>query len=275
MEQEIEQAESSLKKFTEALGVLKDHVQPLLTSLDKLRSLEDDESIDGLHRARLHIVLCYTVNSLFCMYLRTQGVDPLTHPVSEEIVRVQEAFLRFRKVVDGQSVDSLKPRRRTNRDIVNAQLEAAKLGSIIFPEESELLKALRNEQTKTLSKKFDSQDSGDENSGDGIVDHEEEEGGDGDDDDDQAAKILTERKASARLKKRTKALAEAKKEEARKSSNKKTKKKNKKRYEKEKREKNKVIQETNANGTDTAESEALQGQQDEIESSASKRRKVE
>lgn len=157
MEKEKKAAEKALTKFSTSLDTLQTAVQPVLSSLDTLRTSGAEESLDALSKARLHITLCYTVNSLFCMYLRTQGVDPNTHPVSEEISRVQDAFLRLCKV---EANVPLEPKRRPKRDtslhIAKAKIAADKLSAVVFPEEVQLLHALRN--TATKRKRFEASD---------------------------------------------------------------------------------------------------------------------
>lgn len=270
MEQEFEDAELSLKKFAESFAVLKESVEPLLSTLDKLRSSDDNDDSDGLHRARLHIALCYSVNSLFCMYLRTQGVDPMTHPVSDEIVRVQEAFLRLRNVEAGQLSDQ-KNRKRSNKvDIVNAQLQAAKLASVVFPEATELLQALQNRHVRPGSIKFDPEDDDDDKcskkSNDGEEEEKDKKEVEEEEEADDAAKAAADRKASKILKKRAKALAEAKL--------KKIKKKREKREKREKKRQEKQKSQTQeANGSETVRPKTKKRVHEEHEEGRSKRSK--
>ena len=50
-----------------------------------------------LDSARLHLMIAYTVNSLFWMYLRTQGMDAHSHPVRAELERVKKALRKVKE----------------------------------------------------------------------------------------------------------------------------------------------------------------------------------
>lgn len=145
MEEEKQEAEKALNNFSTSLDNFQKVVQPLLSALDTLRASGGEQDLDALSKARLHITLCYTVNTLFCMYLRTQGVNPMSHPVADEITRVQDAFLRLRKVEAGVSTKPKpKPKRDIKLHVAKAKLAVEKLSSVVFPEEVHLLNALRN-----------------------------------------------------------------------------------------------------------------------------------
>ena len=51
-----------------------------------------------LDSARMHLMIAYTVNALFWMYLRTQGVDVHDHPVRAELERVKKALRKVKEV---------------------------------------------------------------------------------------------------------------------------------------------------------------------------------
>lgn len=146
MERSHQQAHLSLTKFSYAIEQLQRTLRPVLSAIDGLRSSSNEEELDALSRTRMHISLAYAVNSLFCMYLRTQGVDPATHPVAEEIARVQDAFMRMRKVEAGKSTShKQQPKRDRRKHIANAKKSAARLAALVFPEEDDLLRALQGQ----------------------------------------------------------------------------------------------------------------------------------
>lgn len=149
MEDAKQRAETSLSKFSHGLDQVEQTLRPVLKSLDELRASGNEEDLDSMSRARMHISLAYAVNTLFCMYLRTQGVDPATHPVSDEIGRVQDAFMQMRKVEAGLSVDHQRqPDRDRRRYYENMRRESQKLAGLIFPEEVDLLNAVRGKKRK-------------------------------------------------------------------------------------------------------------------------------
>ena len=50
-----------------------------------------------LDSARMHLMIAYTVNALFWMYLRTQVVDVHDHPVRAELERVKKALRKVKE----------------------------------------------------------------------------------------------------------------------------------------------------------------------------------
>lgn len=163
MEAEKERCETALSKFSSSLDELEDTVRPVLTAIDNLRSAASDDELDAMSRSQLHITLCYTTNVLFCMYLRTQGIDPLVHPVVDEITRVQEAFMRMRKVEAGLSADHQPmPERDRRRHIETVKKNAAKLATLVFPEEGDMLMALYKQKKR---QRVTNADSDEENGG--------------------------------------------------------------------------------------------------------------
>ncbi|KAK3739934.1 hypothetical protein QZH41_015970, partial [Actinostola sp. cb2023] len=76
-----EEVTDSLESFHEALGKIDDAFKPLLeTSVDDIK-----EKLEPIECAKLDLVVAYAVNSMFWMFLITQGVDPKNHPVRQEL----------------------------------------------------------------------------------------------------------------------------------------------------------------------------------------------
>jgi exosome complex protein LRP1 len=55
-------------------------------------------------RVKYDLFLSYSLNSLFWLYLRTQGVDPSKHPVKSEIERVREYTAKAKQVQDRKTI---------------------------------------------------------------------------------------------------------------------------------------------------------------------------
>lgn len=149
MEEEKRQANLSLTKMSYAVDEVQKALRPVLSAVDSMRASSNEEELDAMTRARMHISLCYASNSLFCMYLRTQGIDPMSHPVAEELARVQDAFMRMRKVEAGLSAEPQPmPNRDRRRHIMNAKKSAERLSQVVFPEEHDLQLALQGAKKK-------------------------------------------------------------------------------------------------------------------------------
>ncbi|CAJ0938106.1 unnamed protein product [Ranitomeya imitator] len=75
----------------EYLVAVNDSVSTVDEMLNKMMSVPRSEllqKIDPLEQAKLDLVSAYTLNSLFWVYLTTQGVNPKEHAVKDELVRV-------------------------------------------------------------------------------------------------------------------------------------------------------------------------------------------
>lgn len=54
--------------------------------------------LSPLESARLHLMVAYTINTIFYMYLKTQGIPANNHPVMEELERVKAYIRKVRNV---------------------------------------------------------------------------------------------------------------------------------------------------------------------------------
>jgi exosome complex protein LRP1 len=62
------------------------------------------EKLDIGDRVKYDLFLSYSLNSLFWLYLRTQGVDPSNHAVKSEIDRVREYNAKAKQVQDRRTI---------------------------------------------------------------------------------------------------------------------------------------------------------------------------
>ena len=86
--------------FSHALSDIEGYVQRILRR--PAESCPDDAS--PLERARLHLTVAYTVNSLYWMYLRASGQRVQNHPVKAELARIQK-YLAKVKAAEGRRAD--------------------------------------------------------------------------------------------------------------------------------------------------------------------------
>ncbi|XP_056423896.1 nuclear nucleic acid-binding protein C1D [Hyla sarda] len=71
--------------------------------LNKMMSVPRSEllqKIDPLEQAKLDLVSAYTLNSLFWVYLTTQGVNPKEHAVKGELERIRSYMNRVKEITD-------------------------------------------------------------------------------------------------------------------------------------------------------------------------------
>jgi exosome complex protein LRP1 len=64
----------------------------------------DCDKLDIDDRVKYDLFLSYSLNSLFWLYLRTQGVDPSKHAVKSEIDRVREYNAKAKQVQDRRTI---------------------------------------------------------------------------------------------------------------------------------------------------------------------------
>jgi hypothetical protein len=74
-----------LDRFDEALSAIEHTVRPLLDVPVK----DVVAQLDSLATAKLNLAYSYSMNSLFYMFLKVQGVSPQGHPVRAELERVK------------------------------------------------------------------------------------------------------------------------------------------------------------------------------------------
>ncbi|KAG8469080.1 hypothetical protein KFE25_007598 [Diacronema lutheri] len=111
-----EDAQTTRQTFSEQVGALPDDVKAPLLDFDlALRDVEEQvgklterdwseltRGMSALETARLNVTCAYTLNTLFFIYLKTQGVSTSDHPVKQELDRVRQ----YLKKVKGMSSDA-------------------------------------------------------------------------------------------------------------------------------------------------------------------------
>uniref|UniRef100_A0A1A8J1D5 Nuclear nucleic acid-binding protein C1D n=1 Tax=Nothobranchius kuhntae TaxID=321403 RepID=A0A1A8J1D5_NOTKU len=56
--------------------------------------------LDPLDQAKLDLMSVYTLNSLFWMYLVTQGINPREHGIKQELERIRTYMNRVKEITD-------------------------------------------------------------------------------------------------------------------------------------------------------------------------------
>lgn len=78
-------------------------VSSIKTMLDKLMSMHRNDllqKLNPLDQAKLDLMSAYTLNSLFWMYLVTQGVNPREHGIKQELERIRTYMNRVKEITD-------------------------------------------------------------------------------------------------------------------------------------------------------------------------------
>ncbi|XP_011694907.1 PREDICTED: nuclear nucleic acid-binding protein C1D [Wasmannia auropunctata] len=95
---------AKLKQFSEAAFKIQDMVEVISdpSLFDKLSNTD---------KIKYNLLLSYSLNSLFWMYLRAEGIDPSNHRIRLENERLKKAMVRAKQINDK---NTLMP--RINKD---------------------------------------------------------------------------------------------------------------------------------------------------------------
>ncbi len=143
MDEEIASAQNAMASFQKLLDSAEGAIRPMLKAIDAIRESEEPGQIPAMTRARVHATLAYTVNALYYMYLRANAVEADTHPIVDDITRVQNTFSRLRAVetaLAGKNNDEPKNVRSMRKAV-------KKLDAFLVPEEEDLFHAVRGATT--------------------------------------------------------------------------------------------------------------------------------
>ncbi|KAN0009883.1 hypothetical protein ACTFIU_007193 [Dictyostelium citrinum] len=97
-----------ITNFENVLDRLESQLEPFF----KVPLKEHQGSLTPIENAKLNIAVAYALNSLFFMYLQTQGVSPHDHPVKTELDRIKPYILKLKNLTNENSnnTDENKPK---------------------------------------------------------------------------------------------------------------------------------------------------------------------
>ncbi|XP_020777184.1 nuclear nucleic acid-binding protein C1D [Boleophthalmus pectinirostris] len=78
-------------------------VSSVKSMLDTLISMPRNDllqKLDPLEQAKLDLMSVYTLNSLFWMYLVTQGINPREHGIKQELERIRTYMNKVKEITD-------------------------------------------------------------------------------------------------------------------------------------------------------------------------------
>ncbi|XP_075412162.1 nuclear nucleic acid-binding protein C1D [Tenrec ecaudatus] len=92
-----------LSAFETSIGA----VEEMLKTMMSVSRNELLQKLDPLEQAKVDLVSAYTLNSMFWVYLATQGVNPKEHPVKQELERIREHMNRVKEITDKKKAGKL------------------------------------------------------------------------------------------------------------------------------------------------------------------------
>merc|ERR1711865_337312 len=135
-----EDGDESLEAVSQLDACLTD-VESQLRPLSSKPLKELQAGLPPLEAAKLNVVGAFAINTLFYIFLKTQGVDPAKHPVKAELDRVKTYFKKIRDASQGT----------TATEANNAQLNVGAanrfIAAALGPEGSELRKLAEPDAT--------------------------------------------------------------------------------------------------------------------------------
>ncbi|XP_071000697.1 nuclear nucleic acid-binding protein C1D-like [Oncorhynchus clarkii lewisi] len=88
--------EEQLTGFESSVGAVNNMVQTILS----MPRNELVKKLDPLEQAKLDLMSAYSLNSLFWMYLVTQGINPKEHAIKQELERIRTYMNRVKEITD-------------------------------------------------------------------------------------------------------------------------------------------------------------------------------
>lgn len=84
---------------------IKSKITNVHNSIEKIKELLNlaynkniSDQLDTMDKINYDLFLCYSLNTLYWMYLRTKGIDPNTHDIKNELNRIKEYMIKAKQV---------------------------------------------------------------------------------------------------------------------------------------------------------------------------------
>ncbi|KAM5164869.1 nuclear nucleic acid-binding protein C1D [Mantella aurantiaca] len=100
MDANAEEYPTEIHEYLLAFEKTVGEVDEMLTKMMSVSKSELLQSLDPVEQAKLDMASAYTLNSLFWVYLITQGVNPKEHPVKDELERIRSYMNRVKEITD-------------------------------------------------------------------------------------------------------------------------------------------------------------------------------
>ncbi|XP_010866260.2 nuclear nucleic acid-binding protein C1D isoform X2 [Esox lucius] len=88
--------EEQLTGFESSVGAVNNMVETIIS----MPRNELAQKLDPLEQAKLDLMSAYTLNSLFWMYLVTQGINPKEHGIKQELERIRTHMNRVKEITE-------------------------------------------------------------------------------------------------------------------------------------------------------------------------------
>ncbi|XP_074435387.1 nuclear nucleic acid-binding protein C1D [Larus michahellis] len=82
-------------------------VDEMLKTMMSVSRNELLQKLEPLEQAKMDLVSVYTLNSMFWVYLATQGINPKEHPVKKELERIRTYMNKVKEIADKKKASKL------------------------------------------------------------------------------------------------------------------------------------------------------------------------
>ncbi|KAF9504962.1 hypothetical protein BS47DRAFT_597816 [Hydnum rufescens UP504] len=113
-----------LTSFSASLDNLEEVLEPLIA---KTLS-QNTETLETIDKAKLQVLVAYVIQDLVLIYLKTRGLDPAKHAVTEELNRVKSYFEKISSAENPQTRGLALDKAAANR-FIKAAINEAKAAS--------------------------------------------------------------------------------------------------------------------------------------------------
>ncbi|XP_068088419.1 nuclear nucleic acid-binding protein C1D [Hyperolius riggenbachi] len=96
----VEEYPTEIHEYLLAFDKTVGSVDEMLTKMMSIPRSELLQKLEPMEQAKLDLLSAYALNSLFWVYLVTQGVNPKEHPVKDELERIRSYMNRVKEVTD-------------------------------------------------------------------------------------------------------------------------------------------------------------------------------
>ncbi|XP_037672729.1 nuclear nucleic acid-binding protein C1D-like [Choloepus didactylus] len=90
-----------LSAFENFIGAVDKMLKTMMLFLEISELLQ---KVDPLEQAKVNLVSAYTLNSMFWVYLTTQGVNTKEHPVKQQLKRIRVYVNRVKEITENKKV---------------------------------------------------------------------------------------------------------------------------------------------------------------------------
>ncbi|KAI4874095.1 hypothetical protein NFI96_016339, partial [Prochilodus magdalenae] len=118
----VEDYPTEIEEYLTGFQSSVDSVQNVIQTFMSV-SKSEHLKLDPLEQAKLDLMSAYTLNSLFWMYLITQGVNPKDHGIKQELERIRTYMNRVKEITDKKKAARLD-KGAASRFVRNALFEA-------------------------------------------------------------------------------------------------------------------------------------------------------